>query len=132
MKWPIDLPQNLLLDGFTNSFGTTAVQTSMSAGPSFSRPRYTAPEEPVTGNIYLQSYEQYAKLRQFYRDDLAEGTLPFDWIHPITQNVVTVRFDTDSPPSAVPLGADQYKATLTIKVINEILPVTIIDDGVLK
>jgi hypothetical protein len=89
--WPNTLPQNGLLDGTTEQLADTTVRFAPDTGPAQVRRRFTAGVRQIPFRIYLTP-AQYSALVEFHTDTTAGGSLPFDWVHPITGSTVTFRF----------------------------------------
>lgn len=112
--WPGSLPQRMKLDGnsMKSTFGTQ--RTAMDSGPEFTRPRYTAVPIAVRGSILL-SVAQYNTLETFFHDTLVEGSDTVDWVHPITEAAVTMRF-LDAPDYRV-ISGDTIEAALSLEIL---------------
>ena len=115
--WPSSLPQRLHQQGFQYQAPQGAIRTDMETGKAFQRRRYTAAVEPFSGQMYLDT-TQYTTLLNFWRNTLAMGALEFTWVHPLTQQTATVRFNATEPFSVSPAGGD----VLTVKANFEVIP----------
>lgn len=112
--WPSTLPDDVLVQGYAESFPNLVVRTPMDAGPAQTRRRYTAAVRPLRVTIPL-TRAQVALLDTFYTDTLEGGALEFTWTHPRTQSVVTLRFV--SPPQPVPDSGAWWRAELDLEVL---------------
>ncbi len=88
--WPAELPAYLLRDGYSESRQEGTVRSNMDQGAAKIRGRYTATVLNITGTVQL-TLEQTSVLDAFYRDDIARGSLPFNWFHPRTREAVSMR-----------------------------------------
>lgn len=114
--WPSSLPQKVQVEQFSHEIGTGAVRTEMEAGPDFQRRRSTAAPESFRGRIWLTAAE-YETFRTFWRDELGDGALAFDWQHPVTLNAARVQFDVTSPPRVSAVSGEQFALTMQFEVL---------------
>jgi hypothetical protein len=113
--WPDTLPQQLLVDGYSQSLADTTIKSEMDAGPAKVRRRYTAGVEPVSGMMLLTE-TQLGTLRTFYEDTLLGGSLRFSWTKPPAHSTACeMRFT--APPSWT-----GKKGLYEIQLSLEILP----------
>ena len=78
--WPMNLPQ-LPFDGVTAQDKDAVLRTQMDSGPSTRRNRFTAHTQILTMPMVLTGIER-ADFDFFYRTDLKNGALAFDWVDP--------------------------------------------------
>jgi hypothetical protein len=115
--WPVDLPQDVFVDGYDEKFPNAVLRTDMDAGPPKQRRRFTAAVKPMTVVVGL-TRDQVESLESFFEDTLGMGAISFDWVHPRTQADVTLRFVGGTPPEVKPEpGAARWQATLTLEVM---------------
>ena len=114
--WPLGLPQLVAVGGYEESPPETLARTDMDAGPAKQRRRFTAGVRPVSAQLDLTP-AQVDILDGFYRTDLQDGALSFDWVHPRTQVAARLRFA--QPPAYRPAGSD---AAWRVALRLEILP----------
>lgn len=116
--WPASLPQELLPDGITVRDDDAVLRTPMDAGPPTRRNRFTAVTRRLTGGIVLTGTEKQA-FDIFYRDDLANGAVAFDWTDPVTGSTISVAF-REPPEFALvapgPAGERVWQAQLQMEV----------------
>jgi hypothetical protein len=112
--WPISLPQRMNANGFTETLPDLALRTEMDAGPRKARRRFTTGSTAIEGSVTLRA-SQPALLEAFYRDTTAGGTLAFDWTHPRTGALASLRFT--APPAFAPVAGDVWRATLKLEVL---------------
>lgn len=99
--WPSQLQQRLNAQDFQIQSENTVISTDMDYGPAKKRKRYTDSVDKVTCSINLK-FEDFDILNIFFKTTLAGGSLSFDFIHPITGDIVKARFV--EPPVYAPLG----------------------------
>ena len=88
----------------------------MDTGKAFQRRRYTAAVQSVQGKMWLDQ-DQYATLLDFWTVTTAMGAIEFSWVHPITGNGATFRFNTGEPPRITTITAGLYEVQLTMEII---------------
>lgn len=113
--WPAGLPQKLNQAGFSNSLADNVIRSEMDVGPDKKRRRDVSAPEPVKGSMYVTESE-YSLLKTFHDTTLGGGSLPFDWVHPITGASVEMTFK--SPPTISSKSGDVYMATLDLEVLS--------------
>ena len=129
--WPASLQQYFLQDGFSYGFGEGRQKTPMDTGPGKTRRRFTAVGQPVSAAIVVTA-KGVLTLRDFWKDDLLGGSLPF-WIkNQIHQNQLVDEAGNPMPPGTdigapwlvmfgdppvfTPWGMD-YRAAFTLTVM---------------
>lgn len=75
--WPASLPQSPESAGYREGGGFPVIQAPVD-GPPKSRRRYTAAIQSVPCSVRLTA-AQLATFETFFRDDLQQGALAFDW-----------------------------------------------------
>ena len=116
-SWPSSLPQEVQVQGFSISPDSGgAIRTEMDSGPAFQRSRYTATTEPFSGRVWLDA-TQFQTFRTFYVDTLANGSVSFDWKHPITKNAATVRFDVSQPWQISAIAGTLFAVDMRLEVL---------------
>ena len=111
--WPETLPQALLIEGYSEAPANTLVRTSMESGPAKVRRRATAAIRPVKGTLVLTAAE-LAYLKNFYNTTLLGGALRFNWVDPLTEAAVEMRF-TETPTWIAQDGL--YKVSLGLEIL---------------
>ena len=113
--WPSTLPQLVAAQGYQESPPDTTLRSEMDAGPAKVRRRFSAGVRPLSVQLDLTAAE-VETLDDFYRGDLQDGALAFDWVHPRTQAAVALRFLR--PPAYRPLGSDAaWQAALQLEIL---------------
>lgn len=74
--WPADLPQRVLVDGYSEGVGDGRIMQPMDAGPPKMRRRTSAAMRPVRARLWL-GFDQKARLNRFWTEGVAGGSLPF-------------------------------------------------------
>jgi len=108
-KWPSGLQQNLNVENFSNSMQDALLRSSVDAGPSKVRRRFSAVTEYVQGSIIIDTniankvfedgvYELgvymdkgYTFFIDFWKNKIKYGAIPFEWKHPLTEEPATFR-----------------------------------------
>ncbi|WP_119305216.1 hypothetical protein [Dongia deserti] len=115
--WPASLPQDVLVDGYEHNWGVGTIRSQTDTGPAKQRRRFTAVPRPFKALTEVDR-TQLATLYAFWRDTLAMGSLPFDWVYPPTQATVTFRFISDEPPRDRPLpGAQLFEVSMNLEIM---------------
>lgn len=112
--WPTALSQCMEASGFQLSPVDTTIRTEMAVGVPKVRPRSTDAPEHFSGSILMQK-SLYNTLNTFYKVDLANGSLPFDWVHPISGDPAKIRFR--APPGYAPAGGTLFQVSLQFEVL---------------
>ena len=115
VTWPVGLPQLVAVDGYGESPPDTVLRTKMDVGPAKIRRRSTAGIRPLSVQLDLDA-TQVAALDAFYLGTLQGGALAFDWVHPRTQEIVSLRFVR--PPAYRPQRSDAvWRAAVQLEVL---------------
>lgn len=114
--WPVDLPDRLLVDGYTESPPDTTIRTAMDAGVAKVRRRYTAGARPIAGVLML-TRDQVDVLDTFYVTTLQGGAQRFQWRHPrkSVYEAVDIRFVR--PPTYEAVEPNVWRASLALEVM---------------
>jgi hypothetical protein len=70
----------------------------MDTGPPKQRKRFTSAPTPITVGFTVKQ-DILVIFQAFYRDTVQDGSIPFDWVNPITGVAATYRFIGGMPPS---------------------------------
>ena len=95
--WPSTIPQCPLLNGLSEQRKRNVVAFAPDVGDSIMRRRSTA-AYVLTSLTFKMTTTELAAFNAFYETTLQDGSLPFDWAHPITKITWTWCFDGDEPP----------------------------------
>lgn len=93
--WPDTLPQYFLQSGFRRKPLPNATTIDTESGEPLSRLRFTGDQSSVTGSIMVDT-DGLATFRNFWKYDLAQGTLRFTWDDPATGEAAEFLF-SDTP-----------------------------------
>lgn len=107
--WPPSLQQFLNQDGFGLKQQPTNIRTKMETGPTKVRRRFTNPQELMGGTIWLKD-TQYATFKDFYNSTLLDGSLTFDFVHPLSGQLLEWRFM--EPYQIRGLGGEWFVVTM--------------------
>lgn len=88
--WPLELPQTLLL-GIRDQRGPATIRFTNDAGPPQVRKLFGNPSRTIQQPIILTAAQRII-YEAFFIDTLDEGSLPFDFVDPITLLTCTYRF----------------------------------------
>ncbi|MBK5958120.1 hypothetical protein CCR97_08305 [Rhodoplanes elegans] len=75
--WPGELPEYVLVDGFSLTQPDGRLRTPTDTGPGKTRLKNSAAMTPVAAQVYLKGPNDMARFRRFWAEDLAGGVLPF-------------------------------------------------------
>jgi hypothetical protein len=95
--WPAELPLCPILQGFSEQRQRNIVAFDPEVGPPKMRRRSTA-VATLTSVVFRMTVDQVAIFNTFYETTLSDGTLPFDWPHPITNVIYSWMFDAKAAP----------------------------------
>ena len=109
--WPSDIPQEFDEEGFSDELPDELLRSELSGGePKTRRLARRGNSTPIEGRMTVTADEWYTLL-DFYRDDLADGTLQFDFPDPDdTSETIPVAFA--EPPALSTLGGLTHLARL--------------------
>lgn len=89
--WPFTDPLVPLLRSTTAPVDQLAAFQSEIGAP-ITRPRTTAQLHAWDVGIILYNYTQFDQFEDWFADDLAQGALPFFWLHPVRQDLRRFKF----------------------------------------
>lgn len=90
--WPSTLPQDSFIgESFQRRVGFA--QFTVDAGPAMRRRVFGNASTDVSRPMFFTA-TQMADFDDFYVNTLFEGSLEFDWIHPVTAATTTFRFSS--------------------------------------
>lgn len=113
--WHIDLPQELLLDGYNEALPDGTIKSDMDAGPSKVRRRFTATVTPISGAIIVTA-SQLATFKTFFNTTLLKGALRFNWTEPPAHTTSCEMRFTDVPTYTA-LSDETYKLLLPLEIL---------------
>lgn len=101
ITWPNTLPQDFLIEGYSESPPDNLIRQPMEIGPEKVRRRQTSAIQPINALQYMTT-AQLAYLQTFYITTSYYGALAMDLPHPRTGSTVEARFS--KPPSYAKRG----------------------------
>jgi len=105
-----------LVEGFTETPAVVVVSSQSDVGSGKNRIRSTAVKSEIT-LVYQMTESEWAAFESFYTNDIANGALRFDWVHPMTGNTESVRIV--GTYSKAPRGrVGLYRVSFQIKVLR--------------
>lgn len=114
VSWPSTLPDDVLIEGYREQPPKNVIRTQMDQGPAKVRRRSTTGPRMLRVSLDL-TRAQVDTLDSFFRTDLEDGALRFDWTHPRTQAAVQMRFV--EPPQYTPLTGADWTAALNLEIL---------------
>ena len=116
--WPATLPQRLSCDTSVQDDESRAIN-DMDSGPASVRNRFTAITQTVEGSMVLTG-SQLSIFNTFFRTTLNQGAASFSWMHPVTEETVTIRFKSKPKwkciKPAVSVNDRLYQASLELEI----------------
>ena len=114
ITWPDSLPAYIIEDGYQEQAASLTIESSVDQGAPKSRRRFTALYIPMTMTI-ITDQDGRAAFDEFYYTTTSI-VLPWNWVHPMSQAAVVMRFRLP-PPSYVPQGGTDVKITFSVWII---------------
>lgn len=112
ITWPATLPQDFLLDGYSETPPDNTVRHDPDGGAALVRKRYTKAVGEISGNISLID-SQVGTLDTFY--ETYGGFTEFTFPHPRTGATITCRML--EPPQYTPMGGINWRAAIKLEVL---------------
>lgn len=112
--WPTSLPANFITSGFEMAQQNAVIRTQMDTGAPKRRRRFTAAIKMIKGSMVLTT-TQYSTLDAFYTSTLKNGSLPFDFAHPISGSSISCYFT--EPPKYTANGPWLVNASISLEVL---------------
>jgi hypothetical protein len=113
IPWPVALPSNFFVEGYSERVPETWVQTKMEVGIPRTRNRTRgAGVTPITGDLMLTK-TQLQLLDDFFVGGLADGVLRFNWTDPRTKAPKQFRFA--APPAYEPVSPQVWRARIQLE-----------------
>lgn len=113
--WPASLPRKLLVDNFKTGTGDGRLRSSTDSAIAKVRRRFSAIPRPLSGTMFM-SRDQLDAFRDFVRNDLAAGSLPFQFPAQGEDGTWIVQFGQDMP-SWVPKGPRYWIVSLDLVIL---------------
>lgn len=103
--WPGTLPQFVFEQGYQEKLNDQTLESTVDVGPPKIRRRYTKQIRSFTVQMRFTP-TQKATFEGFWQDTLLGGSLPFDWVHPLTRASTSFRFRKPAPSYTSIGGSD--------------------------
>ena len=110
--WPSDLPQCPNLE-FTEQRQTNLAAFAPEVGPPKMRRRSTA-VAVLTSVAFRFTNAQMLSFNVFFETTLMDGSLPFDWPHPVTKVTYSWVFDSKAAPMLRRVTPKTYQVTFDL------------------
>lgn len=75
-SWPAELPQRVLIDGYSEKVRDGRLFSRTQSGPGKVRRRYSSAVLPVSASIIVD-YANKSRLERFWSEETIQGSLPF-------------------------------------------------------
>ena len=113
--WPADLPQEFEAQGFRDELPDDELIRSDIESPAEKTRRapYRANTSPISGQMAVTA-DQWDELIDFYRNDIADGALEFDFPDP-DDEASTIRVAFAEPPVLSTAGGETHVARLSFE-----------------
>jgi len=113
--WPSTLPQDFLVDGYSEGIADVRLRSQMDVGPAKVRRRSSAGVRPLSGNMNLTG-EQLSALETFINVTTQGGTLAFTFPDPRSDGDLLCRFSENMPTWTI-VGPNIYSVSLQLEVL---------------
>jgi len=114
--WPLSLPQDAFI-GQTFQRRPAFSQFTVDAGPAKRRRVFGNASTDVQSPMFFTS-DQLVDFTEFFEETLQEGSLEFDWRHPITGQLATFRFSEYPSFSKLETSVGKlYQCTLNLELL---------------
>lgn len=120
VAWPATLPQAASLGG-AGELQSNVVSFTPEVGPPIERRRSSIVNRTHEISFAALTQAQYETFVQFFDVDLFSGTLPFDWVNPMTDapaRVKIVQRQGERAYSEQRITPDLYKLNFTIMLVR--------------
>ncbi|MEL6100481.1 MAG: hypothetical protein AAFR68_04100 [Pseudomonadota bacterium] len=115
VPWPPGVSQQVDSNGTTGGIQGNLVSFSPEIGPPLQRSRTSIAPELWDVTLVPQNVAQYQEFLAWFRDDIANGSLAFDFPHPATRITSEWRMMPSNPPFRVaPLDGTKYRISFQI------------------
>jgi len=113
-SWPSELPYTPLIRSYGEKAPNVTIRTSMDIGPAKVRRRFTNGIREFSFDLQLNG-AQLQILDDFFMNDLAGGSIAFDFTSPRTEQPVSMRFV--NPPQYSARGGNIWIASLDLEAL---------------
>ncbi|OCC01717.1 hypothetical protein BA190_27535 [Labrys sp. WJW] len=116
-SWPATLPQLFNRQGFAYAEGDGRLMSDTDTGPGKVRRRTTAAVDIMKGQMTV-TLDQLQTMRDFIRNDLVGGSLPFQIADPLGGAApLLVRFSKDGMPQYQNIAGALWTAAFQVDVL---------------
>jgi hypothetical protein len=112
--WPVGLPQSALVGQWDESPAPANVEFSVEVGPPKLRRRISSAGRLIN-NTLLLTVAQRATFMTFYETTTKNGSLPFDWDHPIDGTPKTWMFEEE--PAISLISGNVFQVSLKLRIM---------------
>jgi hypothetical protein len=111
--WPATLPQCPILNSFSEQRqrNLAAIQKEVGLPRMYRRSTAVA---TLTSAAYRMNVAQLAAFSLFYETNLASGSLPFKWEHPITNTLYVWMFDPKDTPRIERMTSNTFRISFNL------------------
>lgn len=114
--WPNELPQYVLVDGYSESVGDGTVEYPPDIGPPITRLRTNSVVRPLSISLEL-SKAKLKILRDFHDVTLSLGSLPFSMSAPSEDETYLVKFAKGGGPKWTGIGGRYFRVSMSLLVL---------------
>ena len=111
--YPTSLPEFVLEEGYSEKLNDQTIESQMESGSVKVRRRFTKQIRKFSIVLMLNE-SQLATFEDFWQNSLNGGSLPFDWLHPLTRQSLTLRFRNPAP-SYTPAGGAYMRVSMVLE-----------------
>lgn len=115
ITWPAELPQKFLAEGYSRAAANNLLRSSADIGPGKTRRRSSAGPQPLSGNLSMKS-AQLETFKAFFKNDLKDGALRFNWIDP-DDGVTPVEMRFTREPSWVKSSVSRWVVSMQLEIL---------------
>lgn len=115
----VAIPEGLVLRALRDGFAAAPRPILVSwvdIGDARQRPLHTGKREQINATFRMNRTAYTDLFLPFWRDDLGQGALWFDWTHPLTLQAVEAQFAGGSPPVAQAIAGGRIQLTCRLNI----------------
>lgn len=117
--WPVELPDEPLLQAYNEQLPKMIVRTPMDQGPAKTR-RLSSTNSRFVNVEFIFTEAELEIFDEFFMTTILGGALSFTWVHPRTLAIVDCRIMVDS--SQGPSYQKSSNDLFSVEFVLEILP----------
>jgi len=115
IQWPATLPQKVEKNGYQEIVPDARIRTPMDMGPAKVRRRFTAQVRMIMLQMTMTE-SQVSTFDQFWREETAGGSLPFEFPDPRGIGMIEVRFG-ETPPEYGSFRGEHAVVNIELEVL---------------